>query len=77
MSYITVYDNDVLSTTNNETALPELTIVFEEHFEMKLQEVSVVKYLNFRISQSPLGFSVDHTYHIMEIVNEWFPTEKF
>ena len=28
---------------------------------MKVQEGSVLKYLNFRISQSPLGFNVDHT----------------
>ena len=44
---------------------------------MKLQEGSVLKYLNFRIFQSPIGFSIDQTDHIMEIVNEWFPTGKF
>ena len=41
---------------------------------MKVQEGSVLKYLNFRICQYPLGFSVDHIDHIMELVNEWFPT---
>ena len=44
---------------------------------MKVQEGSVLKYLNFRIFQPPLGFSVDHTDNIMELVNEWFPTGKF
>ena len=44
---------------------------------MKVQEISVLKYLNFRIFQSPLGFSVDQTDHIMELVNEWLPTRKF
>ena len=44
---------------------------------MKVKEGSVIKYLNFRIFQSPLGFSIDHTDHIMELVNEWFPTGKF
>ena len=44
---------------------------------MKVQEGSVLKYLNFRIFQSPLGFSIDQTDHIMELVNEWFPTGKF
>ena len=44
---------------------------------MKVQAGSVIKYLNFRICQSPLGFSIDHTDHIMELVNEWFPTGKF
>ena len=44
---------------------------------MKVQEGSVLKYLNFRIFQSPLGFSMDQTDHIMELVNEWFPTGKF
>ena len=44
---------------------------------MKLQKGSVLKYLNFRICQSPLGFSVYQTGHIMELVNEWSPTIKF
>ena len=33
--------------------------------------------MNFRICRSPLGFSIDQTDHIMELVNEWFPTRKF
>ena len=77
VSYLTVSTDDVINTINNDTAFPELTIVFKEQFEMKLQEGSVLKYLNFRIFQSPLGFSVDQTDHTMELVNEWFPTGKF
>ena len=69
MSYITVSTDDVINTTNNETSFTELRRVFEEDFEMKVQEGSVLKYLNLRISQSPLGFSVDHTDHITELVN--------
>ena len=46
VSYIKVSTDDVLSITNNETAFPELSIVCEEHFEMILQEGSVLKYLN-------------------------------
>ena len=57
--------DDVLNTTNNENVFPELTRLFKEHFEMKVKEVSVIKYLNFRIFQSPLGFSVDQTDQIM------------
>ena len=75
----TVYDltgstYDVLNITNSETPFIELTRVFEEQFEIKFQEGSVLKYLNLRIFQSPLGFSVDQTDHIVELVNEWFPT---
>ena len=44
---------------------------------MKVKGVSVLKYLNFRIFQSPLGFSVDKTDQIMELLNEWFPNGKF
>ena len=44
---------------------------------MKSQEGYVLKYLNFLIYQSPLGFSVDKIYHIMELVNKWFPTGNF
>ena len=44
---------------------------------MRVQEGSVLKSLNFRIYQSHLGFSIDQTYHIMELVNEWFPSENF
>ena len=77
MSYLTVSTDDVLNTTNNENAFPELTRVFKEQFEIKVQEGSVLKYLNFRIFQSPLGFSIDQIDHIMELLNEWFPTGKF
>ena len=44
---------------------------------MNVQGGSVLRYLNFLICQSLLGFSVDQTYHIMEIVNECTPTGKF
>ena len=77
MSYLTVSTDDVLNTTNNENAFPELTRVFKEHFEMKVQQGSILKYLIFRICQYPLGFSIDQTDHIMELVNEWFSTGKF
>ena len=77
VSYLTFSTDDVLNTINNQTAFTEPTIVFKEHFDVKLQQVSVLKYLNFRIFQYPLGFSVDQTDHIMELVNEWFPTVNF
>ena len=32
VSYLTVYTDDVLNTTNNKNAFPELTRVFKEHF---------------------------------------------
>ena len=38
VSYLTVSTDDVLNTNNNETAFPELTIVFKDHFDMKVQE---------------------------------------
>ena len=50
VSYIPVSTYAVLNNTNNENAFPELTRVFKEHFEMKVKEGSVLKYLNFRIS---------------------------
>ena len=77
VSYLTVSTDDVLNITNNENSFPELTRLFKEHFDVKVQKVSVLKYLNFRIFQSPLGFSIDQTDHKMELVNEWFPTGKF
>ena len=73
VSRLTVYADDVINTTNNETSFPELRNFFEEAFEIKIQEVSVLKYLNSRIFHFPLGFSVDQTNHIMELVNEWLP----
>ena len=68
---------DDLNNTNNETEIPEPTRVFEEHSEMRFQEGSDIKYLNLRIFQSPIGFSVNHTDHIMELINKWFPAETF
>ena len=69
VSYLTVSTDDVLNTNNNENAFPELTIVFKEHFDIKLKEGSVLRYLNFRIFWCPLVFSIDQTDHIMELVN--------
>ena len=69
VSSLTFSTDDVLNTNNIETEFPELNRVFEEHFEIKVQELSVLKYLNFRICQSPIGFSVDQTDHIMKLVN--------
>ena len=37
VSYLTFSTNGVLGTTNNEISFPELTIVLEEHFDMKFQ----------------------------------------
>ena len=36
-----------------------------------------MKYINFRVSQYHLGFSIYHTKHIMELLTEWFPYGKF
>ena len=44
VSYLTVSTDDVLNSTNNDTSFTELTIVFEEHFDMKVQGVSFLKY---------------------------------
>ena len=37
VSYLTVSTDDVLNTTNNDTSFHEVTRVFKEHFEMKVQ----------------------------------------
>ena len=44
VSYLTVSTDDVLDSTNNSTSFTELTRVFEEHFDMKVQGVSFLKY---------------------------------
>ena len=66
VSYLTVSTDDVINTTNNENAFPELTRVFQENFDMKVQEGSVLKCLNAWIFQSPLGFSINQTDQILE-----------
>ena len=76
VSYLTVSTDDVINTTNNETEFHDLRRVFEEDFEIKLQEISVLKYLNLRMFQSPFVFSVYHTDNIFKLVNAWFSTEK-
>ena len=75
-SFITVSTDGFLKTSNNETEFPELRKFFEDASGIKFQELSELKYQNFRIFQSPLGFSVDQTDNIMELVNEWFPAGK-
>ena len=68
--FITVSNYDVFNTINNETAFTELTRVFEEPFENKVQEGYVLKYPTLRLFQYPLGFSFDHTDNIIELLNE-------
>ena len=69
-----VFTDDDINKTNNLKSFPEIRMVFEEYFDIKVQEGSVLKCLVFRIFQSTIGLSIDHTYHIMKLLNEWFPT---
>ena len=48
-----------------------------KYFEVKFQEVSVLKYLNFRICHSLISFIIDQTDCVTELVNEWLPTVNF
>ena len=48
LSYLTVSTDDFLNATINDTEFPEPTRVFEEHFEMKFREGSVLKYLHLQ-----------------------------
>ena len=50
VSYLTVSTDDVLNTTNNENSFPELTRVFKEHFEIKVKEGSVLKWISDSLS---------------------------
>ena len=73
--YITVLTDDVLSTNNNYEAQQEFC--FKESFKIKTKEYSIMKYINFSIAKSQLGFSINQNDHIMELVSEWFPDGKF
>ena len=44
-----VYTYDVINNNNNEKSFTKPRRIYEEYFEIKFQEVSVPKYLNFRI----------------------------
>ena len=69
VSYLTVSTDYFLIATSNDTDSPQLTTVFEEHFDMKVLEGSILTNTNFRICRSLLGFIVDQTDHIMELIN--------
>ena len=69
-----VFTDDDINKTNNLKSFPEIRMFFEEYFDIKVQEGSVLKCLVFRIFQYTIGLSIDHTYHIMKLLNEWFPT---
>ena len=77
VSYLTVYTDGIFNTTNNDTAFPEPQRFSKESFEIKFQKGYIFKYLNFRVCRYPLGFSVDQTGRIMELVNKYFPTGTF
>ena len=68
---------DVLNTNNNDEIFWELKRVFRETFEINTQEVFIGKYLNFRIVKLHLGFIINQTGHIMELVYEWFTDGNF
>ena len=55
VTYLKVSTDDFLNTTNKDTYFTEIRKVFEESFDIKIQELSMLKYPNFRIYQSPLG----------------------
>ena len=76
MSDLIVYTDDVLNTNNNDMEFVELRKGFKEHFDIEVQEGYLLKCLNLQNFQSPLGFSVYQTDHIIEQVNEWFPIVK-
>ena len=61
--------DDFINSTNNETAFPEIRTLFEEYFEVKVQEGYVLKYLYFWVFKYPLGFIIDNTDQIMDLVN--------
>ena len=73
----TVFTDGVINSNNNNTAFTELRRVFEKAIEIKVQEGYFLKSLNFRFFQSPLGFGIYHTDHIIGLLNEWFLTETF
>ena len=66
--YLTVYNDDGLNNSKNKISFTELRKMFEESFEIKVQEGSVLKYLNFWTARSPIGLNIDKTDHIMEPV---------
>ena len=73
VSYLTVSNGDVLNDNNNDTEFSKPRRFYEEFLEIKVQDISILKYMIFCISQSPPGFSIDQTSHITELVNERFP----
>ena len=76
VSYPMISTDNILNTTNIKTAFTKIIIVLEEAFHNKVQEVYVLRYLNLRIFQYLLGFSIHNTNSIRSLINEWFPTEK-
>ena len=69
MSYPKVSNDDGLNTTNNETEFSELRRVFDEDSYIKPQEGYVIEDLSFWVFQSPLGFNINKSDHIMKLEN--------
>ena len=75
--FFTVSTDDLINNTNNDSAFTETKKIFEEAFEIKIQEGSVIRYLKIRIYLSPLGVSIYQTYNIMDLVNGWLLYGEF
>ena len=71
VSCLTVFTDDFLNTSNNETDFPELKSCLKNHLRLKFQKYLCLNTWIFGLYKSPLGFSIDKTDHIMELVNKW------
>ena len=72
---LAVQTDDLLIATNSSTLKNEVLQTLTAAFKVTTQEGSVIKYLNFRIIQSPHGISIDQTNHILDLVNSHIPKE--
>ena len=70
---LAIQTDDLLIATNSENMRDLVINTLQKAFQLTSQGGTILKFLNFKIIQSPHGISADQTSHIDEMLRKYFP----
>jgi hypothetical protein len=72
-SYVALETNDILMASPTRTPFLHLKGELEKLFDLQSNEGTILRFLNLRLIQSPLGISMDQTQHIRsKVLHNYF-----
>ena len=69
---LAIQTDDLLISTNDDNLKDLVISTLQQAFQVTSQGGTLLKFLNFRIIQSPHGISADQTAHIDEVLGKYF-----